>query len=121
MKFFISITQWHRTKLRAIVWNTNYFKPIILKFKTFIYNSNIKIMYNFCMHGGNTPPIGGEVTPWGGWYFPHYGGSIAPMHTKIIYDLTITNINKGFEFQNNWLKTTRIRYNCTQFCPIPLC
>ena len=45
----------YRTKLRAIVSNTNYFKPIILKFKMYIYNSNSKITYSFCIHGGNTP------------------------------------------------------------------
>ena len=50
-----------RIKLRAIVPNRNYFKPIILKFKIFIYNSNNKIIYNFCIHGGNIPPIGEEV------------------------------------------------------------
>ena len=53
------------TKLRAIVPNRNYYKPIILKFKIFIYNNNSKIMYNFCIYGGNTPPVGGEVTPRG--------------------------------------------------------
>ena len=47
-------------------------------------------------------------------------GSIAPIHTKIIYDLTISIINKCFEFQNDCLKIIRIRYNCTQFCRIPL-
>ena len=38
--FMISLTQWYRKKLRAIVPKTNYLKRIILKFKTFIYNSN---------------------------------------------------------------------------------
>ena len=38
--------------MRAIVPNVAYFKPIILKFKTFIYNS--KIPYDFCVCGGNT-------------------------------------------------------------------
>ena len=37
--FFISLTQWCRTKLLAIISNTNYFKPIILKFKTLNYYS----------------------------------------------------------------------------------
>ena len=32
--------------MRAIVPNRNYFKPIILKFETFIYNSGSKITYN---------------------------------------------------------------------------
>ena len=45
-KFLISLTQWHRTQLRAIVSNTNYFKhstilklfkhSIILKFKIYL-------------------------------------------------------------------------------------
>ena len=35
-KFLISLTQWYRTKLCAIVHNTIYFKLVILKFKTFI-------------------------------------------------------------------------------------
>ena len=48
-------------------------------------------------------------------------GSIAPICTKITYDLTIAIINKCFEFQNDWLKIIPVRYNCTQFCPIPLC
>ena len=52
-----------QTKLLAIVPNMNCFKTVILKFKTFIYNSNGKIKHNFCMYGGNAPPVGGEVTP----------------------------------------------------------
>ena len=60
LSFLISLTQWYRTKLRAIVPNRNYFKPIILKFKTFIYNSGSKIIYNCCIYGGNTPPVGGS-------------------------------------------------------------
>ena len=63
LKFLIILTQWYRTKLLAIVPNRNYFKPIILKLKTFIYNSDSKIIYNFCMYGGNTSSVGGEVTP----------------------------------------------------------
>ena len=35
-------TQRYKTKLHAIVLNTNYFKPIILKFKISIYNSSNK-------------------------------------------------------------------------------
>ena len=53
--------------------------------------------------------------------FPPVGGNIAPIRTKIIYDLTIAIINKCFEFQNDWLKIIPVRYNCTQFCPIPPC
>ena len=34
--------QIYRMTLRAVVPNTDYFKPIILKFKTFIYNTNTK-------------------------------------------------------------------------------
>ena len=48
--------------MRAIVPNTNYFKPVILKLKTFIYNSNSKIIYDFCTNVGNTPPVGGGIT-----------------------------------------------------------
>ena len=39
---------------------------------------------------------------------------MAPMHTKIMYDLTIVIINKYFEFQNDWLKIIRIRYYSTK-------
>ena len=35
----------------AVVPNTNYFKPIILKFKIFIYNRNSKIKYKFAYVG----------------------------------------------------------------------
>ena len=48
------------TKLRTIVSITNYFKPTILKFKSFIYNSNSNVVHNFCIHGGNAPPPWGE-------------------------------------------------------------
>ena len=41
--------------------NPDYFKPIILKLKTFIYNSNNKIIHNFCICGGNTSSRCGEV------------------------------------------------------------
>ena len=62
-KFTISFTRRYRTKLCAIVSNTDYFKPIILKFKTFIY----KIIYNFCTCEGNIPPSqGGSTCPLGG-------------------------------------------------------
>ena len=60
-EILISLTVWYRTKLHAIVPNMNYFKPIILKFKIFIYNSESKIIYNFCMYEGNAPPIGGGI------------------------------------------------------------
>ena len=46
----------YRTKLRAIVSNTDYFKPITLKFKTIVYNGKSKIIHNFC--GDNTHPHG---------------------------------------------------------------
>ena len=71
LKFLISLTQWYRTKLCAIVPNRNYFKPIILKFKTFIYNSDSKIIYNFSTYGVNTLPEWVEVTspPSGKKYF----------------------------------------------------
>ena len=62
-KFLISLTQRYKTKLRAVVLNTNYFTPIILKSETFIYNRDKKILHNFCMYGCNTRPVGGEVTP----------------------------------------------------------
>ena len=52
-KFLISLTQWYRTKLSVIVPNTNYFKPIILKYKTFIYVSNNETVHNFCIYGNN--------------------------------------------------------------------
>ena len=57
-KFPISLTHRYRTKLLAIVPNADYFKPTILKFKKFIYNSNSKIMHNFCVYGGNALPVG---------------------------------------------------------------
>ena len=60
-KFYISLKLLYRTKLRAFVLNANYFKPNILKFKTFIYNSNSKIMHNFCMCRSNTPPSKEEI------------------------------------------------------------
>ena len=48
-------------------------------------------------------------------------GSIASTYTEILYYLTITITNKCFKFQNDWFKIICIRYNCTLFCPIPLC
>ena len=55
-----------------------------------------------------------------GGYFP-LRERIAIMHIKITYDLSIAIINEYFEFQSDCLKIIHIRYNCTQFCPIPLC
>ena len=63
---------------------------------------------------------GKKFLPRGG-YFPFCEKSIVPIYTKITYDLTTAIINKCFEFQNDWLKIILDRYNCTQFCPIPLC
>ena len=57
----------------------------------------------------------------GGILPPPYGKSIAPIHTKIMYDLTIAIIDKCFEFQNNWFKIIRMGYYCKQIFPIPLC
>ena len=45
--------------MRATIRNTNYFKPIILKFKIFIYNSNSKIIYNFVYVGAILAAIRG--------------------------------------------------------------
>ena len=53
--------------MRAIVPNRDYFKPINLKFKTFIYKR--KIIYNCCNYGGITPLIVGEVTSLGEKFF----------------------------------------------------
>ena len=39
----------------AIVSNTDYIKPISLKFKAFIFNSNNKLIYNFYMCENNIP------------------------------------------------------------------
>ena len=55
--------QWYRTKLHGIVPKMNYFKPIILKFETFIYNSNGKTIHNFCKHGGNALPVEEKKLP----------------------------------------------------------
>ena len=59
-------------------------------------------------------PPGGRVN-----FIP--AGGIVHVYTKFIYDLTNAIINKCFNYQNDWLKIIRIRYNCMQFCPIPLC
>ena len=71
-KFFISLTHWYAAKLRAILPNTNYFKSIILKLKTFIYNSNNKIICNFCIYGGNTPPRMGNTLSGGETFYCSY-------------------------------------------------
>ena len=42
------------TELRASVPNTNYFKLVVFKFKTFVYNSNGKILYKFFIYENNT-------------------------------------------------------------------
>ena len=59
-KFLFSLTQGYRTKLRAIVPNVNYFKPIILKFKTTaIVRSYIIFVYIRAIlfsRGGKYPP-----------------------------------------------------------------
>ena len=59
--FDISITQRYGTKLCAIVSNVDYFKPINLKFKAFIYNSNRKAIYNLGIRGGNSRNVVGGV------------------------------------------------------------
>ena len=46
----------------------NYFKPIILKFKIFIYNRNSKIMHNFAYVRAIFPPVAG-----GGGEYPLSG------------------------------------------------
>ena len=56
-----------------------------------------------CSHRGPLPPPTGGVLP------------------PCIQNLTIVIMNKSFEFQNDCLKIICIRYNCTQFCPTPLC
>ena len=40
-------------------------------------------------------------------------GSIAPVYTKNMYDLSVAIINKCFEFQNDRLQIICVRYNCT--------
>ena len=65
-KFWISLAQQYRAKLHAIVLNVDYFRSIILKFKTFIYNSSSKIIDNFCMCGSNTVSLG-DIDGWDGF------------------------------------------------------
>ena len=55
----------------------------------------------------------GEVTS-------HLRAEDCPHKYKNYIYLTISIINKCFEFENDWLKIICIRYKCTQFCPIPL-
>ena len=38
--------------MRVIIFNTEYFKTIILKLKTYIYSSNSEIIYSFSMCEG---------------------------------------------------------------------
>ena len=80
-------------------------------------DSTISFVY-FEVFFRNRPTI--KVSPAGG-LLPPYGGSIAPMYTKITYYHTITIVNKRFKFQSNWLKKLSYRYNCAQFCPTLLC
>ena len=80
-----------------------------------IYGSMFRVFWGVLPKNTNCKKF---LPPWG--YLPPYVESIAPIYTKIIYDLTIAAINKYFEFQSDWLKIIRIRYNCTQFCLIPL-
>ena len=56
-------TQQYRTNLRTIVPNVDYFKPIVLKFKTLVYNSISKIIYNFCVCRGNILSVVGSSPP----------------------------------------------------------
>ena len=46
---------------------------------------------------------------------------LLPVHIKIIHCIAVAAINKYFEFQNDWLKIIRIKYNCTKFCPMQMC
>ena len=41
--------------------------------------------------------------------------SVAPIYTKIVYDLTIAIENKCFEFQNNCLKRSVFDINASNF------
>ena len=61
-KFSNSLTYRCKTKWCALISNTDYFKPVILNFTTFIYNSNCKITYNFCICENNIFSVG-DVTP----------------------------------------------------------
>ena len=53
----------------ATVLNTDYFKPIILKFKTFICNWSSKLKQNFCVYGGNASPSRRDINPPGVNFF----------------------------------------------------
>ena len=55
-----TLTQSYRTKLRMIGPHADYFKPIVLKLKSFINNSKSKIVYNFCICGGISSPEEGK-------------------------------------------------------------
>ena len=44
-----------------------------------------------------------------------FSGNIAPIYTKITYDLTIAVINKYFELRNDWLKAIRNTFNRMHF------
>ena len=66
MKLYIQLNRdltWNWIDFSAYRWRSS--EPIILYFKTYIYYSTSKIMYNFGMNRGNTPlagrgPLGGE-------------------------------------------------------------
>ena len=101
-KFFVK----NEKKINKLVLKYHIYivQPLILHFEVFFLK--IPMVKNFSVGGGGVPlPC---------------GGSISPLCTKIMHDLTIANINKCFEFQKDWLKIIRTRYNCTQFHLIPL-
>ena len=77
----------------------------------------------FCVFSGALSESTMEVKKFfpGGVTPPPLREKYSPICTKIMYDLSTAIINKCFEFQNDWLKIIPVRYNCTQFCPIPLC
>ena len=60
--------QQYRIKLRAVVHFANYFRPIILKFETLLYNSNSKIACKFIEYGSILLPYGGadQMVQWFG-------------------------------------------------------
>ena len=62
---FNSVTQQCRKKLRPSASKADYFNSIILKFKTFIYNSTSKIRHIFCLWS--------QYSPVGRWECPHLG------------------------------------------------
>ena len=66
--FSIALTHRYKTKLLAIKLNTNYFKPIILKFKIVICKRNSKIIHNFCTRKDNTRLIGGDNASGGNFF-----------------------------------------------------